>query len=96
MRLIDADKFNEFISNHMDFLMPNNTEKVTQEEIHKFIHNQPTAYDIDKVMEELEKLQKEMFSYAFKRNDDFYNGQASGLDKAIEIVKNGLKEQKNE
>ncbi len=54
MRLIDADAFNEFISNHMDFLAPINTEKVTQSEIHKFINEQPTAYDVDKVVEKLE------------------------------------------
>lgn len=89
MRLIDADAFNEFISNHMDFLVPINTEKVTQSEIHKFINEQPTAYDVDKAVEELE-------SFAKLAEDRWTNGTSKHAYqehkcwvKAIEIVKNG-------
>lgn len=82
MRIIDADTFNEFISNHMDFLAPINTEKVTQSEIHKFINEQPTVYDVDKVVAELEKKRD-------KLSEKSYCLLANQIEDAIEIVKAG-------
>ena len=49
-----------------------------------FIDAQPTIYDIDKVAEEL-------FDDDFVRYDDDF---VIPIDRAIEIVKQGLKEQK--
>lgn len=86
MRLIDAEKL---LDAYAIFGITNISREDVRDELYDLIDNQPTAYDTDKVVEELEKLQKETFSYAFKYNDSFYDGQSRGLDKAIEIVKRG-------
>ena len=55
----------------------------------KLVENQPTAYDIDKVVEELEierKTDNNTYN-SFNMNVDL--GRVFGLEKAIEIVKNG-------
>lgn len=51
------------------------------------IHRTPTAYDIDKVVEELEL-------HSFEMGTDTLPAHYVRLNKAIEIVKQGLKEQK--
>lgn len=54
-----------------------------------FIIGQPTAYDIDKVVEELKKRNQEYLdSFALHERDELY-GVACGLADAIEIVKQG-------
>lgn len=52
MRLIDADNFIGFIKE----LKEAGAEHVSFDDLMKFINNQPTAYDVDKVVEELEEL----------------------------------------
>lgn len=51
MRLIDADKidFREVFKGESDFA------KVTREAAQELINNQPTAYDVNKVVEQLEE-----------------------------------------
>lgn len=70
MRLIDADKikFTEYI---------NGDVTVSKQAI----HNMPTAYDADKVSEQLENLRDRFDS------EDFHIRGI--LEKAIEIVKSG-------
>ena len=62
------------------------------------IDTEPTAYDVDKVVEELEKeikLYENSKSIMGGNDADIeYDGAMKGLGKAIEIVKQGLKEQK--
>ena len=53
------------------------------------LNNQPTAYDIDKVVEELEERQKEYLAGFGVYNNDEMHGVACGLGDAIEIVKQG-------
>ena len=50
MRLIDADAFNDWILSH--FAEPQNALILT---LQGFIAEQPTAYDIDKVVDELDE-----------------------------------------
>ena len=53
------------------------------------LNNQPTAYDIDNVVEELEERQKEYLAgFGVHNNDEMY-GIACGLGDAIKIVKQG-------
>ena len=53
------------------------------------IRNMPTAYYIDKVVEELEERQKEYLAgFGVHNNDEMY-GVACGLGDAIKIVKQG-------
>ena len=58
------------------------------------IHNAPTAYDIDKVVEEFEKLKIRYFltiaNTGDEKSDFAYENVGNTLDKAIEIVKHGV------
>ena len=58
MRLIDADKLIELIQKDMEYAFDNGflTEGFEREHLIIAIRNQPTAYDIDKVVEEFEKV----------------------------------------
>lgn len=82
MRLIDADAFNDWILSH--FAEPQSALILT---LQGFIAEQPTAYDIDNVVEELEKSSKwvnETNEYCDDDGNDYIP-----LSKAIEIVKAG-------
>lgn len=94
MRLIDADKLIEEL-----------TIKAVSKDAHiisianavvNFVNNQPTAYDVDKVVEELEErkaLHERLVDYETKNGavtEKYQNIKAIDvLNKAIEIVKQG-------
>lgn len=64
------------------------------EALHEYIQNMPTAYDIDKVVEELEKLQTYNMSLVTLMSDLQKSGVCRHyicLEDAIEIVKAGGK-----
>ena len=76
----------------------NDTEReYIKKTILDFINFQPTAYDIDKVVEELEKelsladKEKERCTGENNLQFDSAKGYASGISTAIEIVKAGVK-----
>ena len=80
MRLIDADKLLKDL-----FFLYDDNGFVKNEESRKIlttICEEPTAYDIDKVVDEL----KELKAYAVYED---INADTKWLDKAIEIVKQG-------
>lgn len=57
--------------------------------IEKGIRELPTAYDVEKVVEELEKRKQEyLVGFGIHDNNEMY-GVACGLGDAIEIVKHG-------
>lgn len=80
-RLIDADELN-FSEQHYN--------KSQMKAILDFIDNQPTAYDPDKVVQQLEEVKKKNTEIAL---DDLQKERCfwykQGMDKAIEIVKGG-------
>ncbi len=82
MRLIDADKIIDSLGfSDMDFA------------IGAVIDNQPTAFDADKVVEQLKDL-KAMYWFSIantgdKKLDVAYENVGNALDKAIELVKEG-------
>lgn len=81
MRLIDAD---ELVRDLMEQIPLAENVPIFKE----IIENHPTAYDIDKVVEEL-------FNKAeFYQDENAKLMQVISLNEAIEIVKQGLKEQK--
>ena len=88
MRLIDADAFNDWILSH--FAEPQSALILT---LQGFIAEQPTAYDIDKVVEELKGLREIDMCDLGDCPDGFTlcNDCCSNrmLNKAIEIVKQG-------
>lgn len=96
MRLIDADAL-------MDYIKAENIGngiRNGQKDIIDAINEQPTAYDADKVVEQLEdekefsyadfdRYVEEVNPYLDSEYDDFFN---KGIERAIEVVKAGGKE----
>ena len=79
MRLIDADKvnFNEVFVGASE--LAQDTRYVAQ----ILINRQPTAYDVDKVVEQLEELRKECEDPLQDCDPNYF------IDKSIEITKGG-------
>ena len=84
MRLIDADKLKETLL-HYNYTTEHN-------QIFRYINEQPTAYDIDKVVEELEKIRAKKTCNK-EKCDTKEICRICVVDDAIEIVKQGGKEQ---
>ena len=93
MRLIDADTLVKGLS----YLYTKNHIPVDMrtKEILTTIMEQPTAYDIEKVVKELEELKMRYFltiaNTGDEKSDFAYENVGNALDKAIEIVKAGVK-----
>ena len=88
MRLIDADTFKKQIAG---MTIANNYPVNKASALCDLIDAQPTAYDLDKVVSELDKL-------ADKANDKiledvalslYYDGYEDAMRTAVEIVKGG-------
>ena len=86
-RLIDVDKFLDFIKSE---LKQDRTDEKHLENIICVLENLPTAFDVEKVVSELEKSH---FHTDATFDDDGYCNDDSeevvNLNKAIEIVKAG-------
>lgn len=83
MRLIDADKLKK------DILLQNILGEPIQKIIDRYIHivdEQPTAFDVDKVINE---LKRDKFIESECILSDVHQGYNAGLSRAIEIVKVG-------
>lgn len=77
-RLIDADKIIDSLGNSdMDFA------------IGAVIDEQPTAFDVDEVVQQLETKKTRATELKKKYIPEYFKGKADGLEFAIEIVKKG-------
>lgn len=84
MRLIDEEKLMKDIQNTI-------TEQSGTIDWMNVIYRQPTAYDVDKVVEQLEKLSDESYkAYCIAFNSDD-RAEYDAYTNAIEIVKAGGK-----
>ena len=87
MRLIDADKLmgelHESLKGDCDL-----RKDYEFMGIDEFIENQPTAYNVDKVLEQL-KNEKEFWSDANAHNKEIGEQKARSYEHAIVIVKGG-------
>lgn len=90
MQLIDADKLKK------DILLQNILGEPIQKIIDRYIHivdEQPTAFDMDKVIKQLEELKMRYFLTIANTGDAdkdcAYKNIANTIDKAVEIVKGG-------
>lgn len=84
MRLIDADKLKEAIEEEKDdndYMC-----RLCLESIKEIIDEQPTAFDVDKAISELER---DKFIESECILSDVHQGYNAGLSRAIEIVKGG-------
>nr|DAO63474.1 MAG TPA: hypothetical protein [Caudoviricetes sp.] len=88
MRLIDADKLKK------DMLIQNILGEPMQKIIDRYIHivdSHPTAFDLDKVVEQLEKLADEANDKILEAGglQLYYDGYEDAMRTAVEIVKGG-------
>lgn len=86
MRLIDADKLKK------DILLQNILGEPIQKIIDRYIHivdSQPTAFDVDKVVEQMEKLADEANDKILEAGglQLYYDGYEDAMRTAIELVK---------
>ncbi len=100
-RLIDADKLLEETRRDRDYAEKNGFMDMYHERqaLIERIEAQPTAYDPDKVVEQLEEEVKEYDKRIERRNGDCYfdetekikalEERARGIERAIEIAKGG-------
>lgn len=82
MGLIDADVLMTDVRNTI-------TEKSRAFDWINLINRQPTAYDVDKVVEQLKSESARWQDSGDAYNDEKEKGVAIGFRKAIEIVKTG-------
>ena len=87
MRMIDADKM-------LERLEVWNTSDNTDKALYNFVWNriaeQPTAYDVNKVIEQLENEASRCASFfCDDYRDDYERGKFEAYNEAVEIVKRG-------
>lgn len=91
MRLIDADLLKKNCKCTGEF--EDNFKCVSLSELARVIDEQPTAFAVDKVAEQLEELKMRYFLTIANTGDAdkdcAYKNIANTIDKAIEIVKGG-------
>lgn len=86
MRLIDADKLKK------DILLQNILGEPIQKIIDRYIHivdEQPTAFDMDKVIEQLETRRTKAAALQEENISEYFDGEADAFKFAIKIVKEG-------
>lgn len=96
MRLIDADELKKELYQQwfMDILLTQRNSEDMFFALAQKIDEQPTAYNVDKVVEQLREQQEKLETDIFARESDnwygqYCNGIHEGIDKAIEIIKAG-------
>lgn len=89
MRLIDADELIKYIK----IWEIGTSISSDQKEFIDCVNEQPTAYDADKVVEQLEELKMRYFLTIANTGDAdkdcAYKNIANTIDKAVDIVKGG-------
>ena len=93
-RLIDAAEFTENLVDQYCEDCSKCNGSCRHDELMKLVDTQPTAYDVDAVVDQLRKQQEKLETDIFAKESDnwygqYYNGIHEGIDKAIEIVKAG-------
>jgi hypothetical protein len=91
MKLIDADALIEFID--PEHLRHPGELTFSEVDVVNMLNHAPTAYDVGKVVKELEDLKMRYFLTLANTGDAdkdcAYLNTANAIDKAIEIVKRG-------
>lgn len=83
MRLIDADKLKEAINSSLN----TGRETFSPEIIYEAVDEQPTAFDLDKVVEQLKT--KKARTAALQKASEYFEGETDAFEVAIKIVKDG-------
>ena len=94
MRLIDADELYEDLANNLSSIMGDgsdgeaiDTYVTIGDIIHDTFNAQPTAYDPDKVVEQLKT--KKARTAALQKASEYFEGETDAFEVAIKIVKDG-------
>ena len=84
-RLIDADKidFNEVFVGASEFAQD------TRNAAQMLIDNQPTVFDVDKVVKQLETRKTRANALQKENISEYFEGETDAFEFAIEIVKGG-------
>lgn len=82
-RLIDADKLKEAINSSLN----TGRETFSPEIIYEAVDEQPTAFDADKVVEQLKT--KKTRTAALQKASEYFEGETDAFEVAIKIVKDG-------
>lgn len=84
-RLIDADKidFNEVFVGTSEFAQD------TRNAAQMLIDNQPTAFDVEKVVEQLKTKKTRTAALQEKYISEYFEGETDAFEFAIKIVKEG-------
>ena len=83
--MVDIEHFQHSSKNGY-WLCAGRYEYETIEMLQKAFEDSKSAYDVDKVVEELEKLADDSNDYMY---ETYFNGKEDGIREAIEIVKQG-------
>lgn len=85
MKLIDADKLKEAINSSLN----TGRETFSPEIIREAIDEQPTAFDVDKVVEQLETRKTRAAALQKENISEYFEGETDAFEFAIKIVKGG-------
>ena len=85
MRLIDADALKKDLKS----VTLSNGTLVNTNAVLYLLEEYPTAYDVDKIVEQLEDRKSLMMETLKISGADIDRGRIYGMDKAIKIVKGG-------
>ncbi len=99
MRLIDADALIQMLRHDIDCYgtgRPDNQIYINAKDVADMVNGQPTAYDVDKVVERLEELAACAESKAAEYDEagkiermNIHDGKAAAYKNTIRIVKSG-------
>lgn len=93
MRLIDADLLKENILRWLKPSAPDETEMIEVADVLVStmieIEEQPTAFDVDKVVEQLETRKTRAAALQEKNISEYFEGETDAFEFAIKIVKGG-------
>nr|DAV30639.1 MAG TPA: hypothetical protein [Caudoviricetes sp.] len=85
MRLIDADKLKEAINSSLN----TGRETFSPEIIYEAVDEQPTVFDVDKVVEQLKTKKTRTAALQKKYTSEYFEGETDAFEFAIKIVKGG-------
>lgn len=94
MRLIDADAIKTVDYSGLAYILPSNYEGIADYFYKQLVKNQPTAYDVDNVVEEIEEYKNDMKNeweyYSTTHNGmlaEYYRGRYNSAVYLLEKVK---------
>lgn len=85
MRLIDVDRLKKDLKS----VTLSNGTLLNTNTVLLLLDKYPTAYDVDKVVEQLEQKMKRARDKEQENTSEYFEGEADGFEFAIEIVKAG-------